>query len=122
MSDTKFDPYHVWLGIPPKDQPPNLYRLLGLELYESDSTVIDAAANRQTSYLHEMAAGPNRRQSQELLNEIASARRRLLDADRKKKYDEKLKAELAAKETAEQKADGSSVPVPLPDSPPGSEP
>ena len=121
MSDTKFDPYHVWLGIPPKDQPPNLYRLLGLELYESDSTVIDAAANRQTSYLHEMAAGPNRRQSQELLNEIASARRRLLDADRKKKYDEKLKAELAEKEAADQKADGSSVPVPLPDTPPGAE-
>lgn len=23
-----FDPYHKWLGIPPKDQPPNHYRLL----------------------------------------------------------------------------------------------
>ena len=120
MSDTKFDPYHVWLGIPPKDQPPNLYRLLGLELYESDPTVIDAAANRQNSYLHEMAAGPNRRQSQELLNEIAAARRRLLDANRKNKYDEKLKTRLAEKEASEQKANG--VPVPLPDTPPGAEP
>ncbi len=24
-----FDPYHRWLGISPKDQPPNRYRLLG---------------------------------------------------------------------------------------------
>ncbi len=93
MSDTKFDPYHVWLGIPPKDQPPNLYRLLGLELYESDAQVIDAAANRHTSYLQMMAAGKQRKQSQELLNEIASARRRLLDADRNKKYDVKMKVE-----------------------------
>ena len=26
------DPYHRWLGIQPKDQPPNHYRLLGVEL------------------------------------------------------------------------------------------
>ena len=25
----KFDPYHIWLGIPPEEQPPNHYRLLG---------------------------------------------------------------------------------------------
>ena len=30
-----FDAYHEWLGIPPKDQPPNHYRLLGIELFES---------------------------------------------------------------------------------------
>ena len=39
-----FDPYHKWLGIPPKDQPPNHYRLLGIELFESDPEVIDMAA------------------------------------------------------------------------------
>ena len=32
----EFDPDHKWLGIPPKDQPPNHYRLLGLDLFESD--------------------------------------------------------------------------------------
>ena len=26
-----FDPYESWLGIPPEDQPPNHYRLLGLK-------------------------------------------------------------------------------------------
>lgn len=40
-----FDPYHKWLGIPPKAQPPNHYRLLGLELYEDDLEVIVAAAD-----------------------------------------------------------------------------
>ena len=41
------DPYYEWLGIPPKDQPPNHYRLLGLELFEENRSVIDAAANRR---------------------------------------------------------------------------
>jgi hypothetical protein len=40
-----FDPYHRWLGIPPKRQPANHYRLLGLELFETDPEVIrDAMA------------------------------------------------------------------------------
>ena len=25
-----FDPYHIWLGIPPEDQPPSHYRLLAI--------------------------------------------------------------------------------------------
>ena len=29
-----FDPYHKWLGISPKDQPPHHYRLLGIDLFE----------------------------------------------------------------------------------------
>ena len=89
---TTFDPYYVWLGIPPKHQPPNHYRLLGIELYEDNADVIDAAANRQTSYLHDMASGPNRKYSQDLLNEIAGARRCLLDVERKQKYDAKLRS------------------------------
>ena len=92
----EFDPYHVWLGIPPKDQPPNHYRLLGIELFEDHSDVIDAAANRQNSYLHEMAAGPNRKHSQKLMTEIAAARRCLLNDQSREKYDETLRAMLAA--------------------------
>jgi hypothetical protein len=30
-SVSEFDPYRKWLGIPPKDQPPHYYRLLGIE-------------------------------------------------------------------------------------------
>ncbi|NQV24541.1 MAG: hypothetical protein HQ518_09255 [Rhodopirellula sp.] len=99
MSDS-FDPYHIWLGIPPKDQPPNHYRLLGLQNLEENTDVIDAAANRQTAYLHEMAAGPRRKESQQLLNEIAVARRCLLSPEKKQEYDEQLRADAAAIEAA----------------------
>ncbi|MFT5091703.1 MAG: hypothetical protein ACI93T_000517 [Porticoccaceae bacterium] len=99
MSDS-FDPYYIWLGIPPKDQPPNHYRLLGLQELEENTDVIDAAANRQTTYLHEMAAGPNRKESQQLLNEVAAARRCLLSPEKKNEYDEKLRADTAAAEAA----------------------
>lgn len=109
MSDS-FDPYHIWLGIPPKDQPPNHYRLLGLQDLEENTDVIDAAANRQTTYLHEMAAGPNRKESQQLLNEIAAARRCLLNPEKKAEYDGKLKADQAAEAAASQPAP-TAVPV-----------
>jgi hypothetical protein len=95
MSDS-FDPYYIWLGIPPKDQPANHYRLLGLQDLEENADVIDAAANRQTTYLHEMAAGPRRQESQQLLNEIAAARRCLLNPESKQAYDETIRAKQAA--------------------------
>jgi hypothetical protein len=82
-----FDPYHKWLGISPKDQPPNHYRLLGVDLFESDADVIDAAANRQMAYLHGCATGGQVALSQQLLNEVATARLCLLDPDKKTRYD-----------------------------------
>lgn len=50
MADS-FDGYHKWLGIPPKDQPPNHYRLLGIELFENDDDVIEGAADQRISHL-----------------------------------------------------------------------
>ena len=29
-----FDPYYRWLGIPPEEQPPDHYRLLGVKVFE----------------------------------------------------------------------------------------
>ena len=52
-----FDPYRKWLGIPPKDQPPNYYRLLSLELYESDLDVIEGAADRQMGFVRQYQSG-----------------------------------------------------------------
>lgn len=89
-----FDPYHIWLGIPPKDQPPNHYRLLGIELYESHADVIDAAATRQSAYLQNVATGEHRADSQRLLTEIAAARRCLLDQKSKAAYDAQLRMAL----------------------------
>ena len=56
MSD--FDPYHKWLGISPQHQPPNHYRLLSLDLYESDPDVIEAAVDRIAAFLQDVASGP----------------------------------------------------------------
>ncbi|MBC8354677.1 MAG: hypothetical protein H8E66_22080 [Planctomycetes bacterium] len=93
MSD--FDPYHKWLGISPQHQPPNHYRLLSLDLYESDPDVIEASVDRIASFLQDVAAGPQAKESQKLLNEIAAARLCLLAESQKSAYDEVLKAELA---------------------------
>src|SRR5919198_1145509 len=89
----KFDPYYKWLGIPPKDQPPHHYRLLGLDMFESDAEVIDRAANRLMEYVQSLADGPHLAESQALLNEISAARLCLLDAEKKASYDENLKAQ-----------------------------
>ena len=89
-----FDAYHKWLGIPPKDQPPNHYRLLAIELFESDPDVIDSAANRQMAYVQQRAIGEHIAISQKLLNELSAARVCLLDPKRKAAYDTALKARL----------------------------
>jgi len=91
-----FDPYYRWLGIPPKEQPPNHYRLLGLELFEADPVLIDSFALRHTSFLRNITDGPHLPDAQRLLNELAAARRCLLDPQRKAAYDDDLRARLAA--------------------------
>ncbi len=88
----EFDPYYKWLGIPPKDQPPHHYRLLGIEVFEPDVEVIDAAANRLMAYLQDLSHGEDAAAAQKILNEISSARVCLLDKKRKTDYDTRLKA------------------------------
>lgn len=95
MMPPSFDPYHKWLGIAPKEQPPNHYRLLALDLFESDPDVIDAAANRQMSYLQQRASGANAAMAQQLLNAVSAARLVLLDAKKKAAYDAELKIKKA---------------------------
>jgi hypothetical protein len=89
-----FDPYYKWLGVPPDEQPPNHYRLLGIRLFEADADVIDAAANRQMAYLQQCATGPHCQESQNLLNELSATRVCLLSAASKAEYDAELRREL----------------------------
>lgn len=93
---TDFDPYYKWLGITPKDQPPNHYRLLGIERFEEDREVIDAAANRVMAYLKTLATGNDLEPAQKLLNEVVAARQCLLNPDRKAAYDGQLNQESGA--------------------------
>lgn len=86
-----FDPYHKWLGIAPEEQPPNHYRLLGLNVFESDPDVIENGADRQMTHLRSFQHGSRVSDCQELLNEVASARVVLLNAENKAAYDSGLR-------------------------------
>ena len=93
-----FDPLHRWLGIPPEEQPPNHYRLLGLKAFESNADVIESAADQRMAYVRQSATGKHAALSQEVLNALASARVCLLNADDKAAYDKTLRAKLKAAE------------------------
>ncbi|RMG02630.1 MAG: hypothetical protein D6741_03415, partial [Planctomycetota bacterium] len=90
MTDS-FDPYVQWLGIRDPERPPNHYRLLGLELFESDPEVIANAADRQMAYVRMFQNGPRAAESQRILNEIAAAKVCLLNPERKAAYDAQLR-------------------------------
>ena len=89
-----FDPYHKWLGIAPEERPPTHYRLLGLNLFESDSDVIEAAADRQMTYLQEVSQGSKAALAQRLLTELAAARLCLLNQEKKLVYDARIRKQL----------------------------
>lgn len=93
-----FDAYHKWLGIPPREQPPDHYRLLGVCRFESDLDVIEHAADQRMAHVRSFQSGPHAKQSQRLLNELSSARRKLLDSDWKAKHDKALRATLKVQE------------------------
>lgn len=90
----EFDPYRKWLGIPPHDQPPNHYRLLGIAAFEDDPDVISNAADRQMAHVRTFQTGRYADLSQQLLTELSSAKLCLLDPKRRAAYDEQLQSEL----------------------------
>jgi hypothetical protein len=90
----RFDPYLNWLGIRDPERPPNHYRLLGVDLFESDPDILLHAADRQMAHVRSFQTGPRSAESQRLLNELASAKVCLLNAEKKAAYDEMLRARL----------------------------
>ncbi len=99
-SESPFNPYHKWLGIPPGEQPPHHYRLLALQLFEDDPEVIHSAADQRMAHVRTYQSGAHSEASQKLLNELAAARICLLKPERKAAYDAELKAKLAAPDPA----------------------
>lgn len=85
-----FDPYYEWLAIPPAEQPPNLYRLLGLQTHEPNPEVIEFAADRQMLFLRGFRSSPRWPYAEALLNAVARAKIELLDPRRKQAYDQSL--------------------------------
>ena len=95
-----FDPYHKWLGISPKDQPPNHYRLLAIDNFERDADVIASAADKQMGHIRSFQSGKFSQHSQKMLNEISAARICLLNAEKKAEYDRALRKKLNASASA----------------------
>lgn len=91
---SEFDPYLKWLGIRDAARPINHYRLLGLDMFENDPDVISMAADRQMTHIRTYQNGPNGDLSQQILNELARARRCLLIPEKKAEYDEQIRDEL----------------------------
>lgn len=93
--DEAFDPYRKWLGIPPAEQPPHHYRLLGLALFESDPDVIANAADARMAHVKTFQTGRYGELSQQVLNHLAGAKVCLLRPETKAEYDRQLQSELA---------------------------
>jgi hypothetical protein len=107
-----FDSYYKWLGIPPAEQPPNHYRLLGISLFESDPDVIEAASDQRMIHLRSFQTGQHADLSQKLLNEVAAAKLCLLKADRRNGYDETLRQRLAMQSPRRESPSAGSPPLP----------
>jgi hypothetical protein len=99
--DESFDPYYKWLGIPPAEQPPNHYRLLGVTLFESDLDVIANAADQRIGHVRAFQIGKHSDESQRILKAISAARVCLLNADKKAEYDAGLRSAADAAVNAE---------------------
>jgi hypothetical protein len=91
-----FDPYYVWLGIPPEEQPADHYRLLGIRRFEENAEAISSALDQRTQFLRSLQVGKRSPYSQKLLNEISAAGGCLLDSKRKANYDQRLRQSASA--------------------------
>lgn len=92
-----FDAYLKWLGIPPEDQPPDHYRLLGIPTFIADPDVIENAADQRMAHIRSFSTGKHAQLSQRILNELAAAKVTLLHPEKKQTYDDKLRANLPAR-------------------------
>ncbi len=93
-ADDEFDPYMTWLEIPKEEQPPNHYRLLGAQVFEESVEVIEDSADQKMVHVKAQSSGRFAKQSQDLLNEMARARSCLLNPEKKREYDEQLRAQI----------------------------
>jgi len=110
--DGRFDGYHKWLGIPPAEQPPNHYRLLGVRLFESDPDVIRHAADMRTAYVRRFQTGKHSEQVQQIRNQIAAAGLCLRDPQRRSKYDAQLRGRPAAEDEPSPKVESATTAEP----------
>jgi len=90
---SQFDPYHKWFGIPRDEQPPDHYRLLRIQRFESDLDVIDNAYN---TAMRELKTRENESADwvEQIGRELMSVRQCLLNAEKKSAYDDELRGKI----------------------------
>lgn len=99
-----FDPYHKWLGIPPDQQPPNHYQLLRIDLFETDTAIIEHTYNKELEFLEARKEGKHASDAERLWDDLEEAHRCLTNAPEKAAYDARLRAQMDAEQEAEEKA------------------
>jgi thiol-disulfide isomerase/thioredoxin len=117
-----FDPYQHWLGIPPAEQPPHHYRLLGIPPLEPNPDVIRQAAERQAANVRRYQSSQYLAVTNKLLGDIAAAASCLLDPKAKAVYDAELRQRLPAAVHAPPWGAGGSAPGMSPSSYPQAAP
>ncbi|MCH8923221.1 MAG: hypothetical protein IIA67_08760, partial [Planctomycetes bacterium] len=94
----QFDPYHRWLGIPPDHQPPDYYRLLGVDRFEDSADVIANSADRQATHVRTFQDGPHSELARKLLADISKVKVCLLDPEKKAVYDARLQSKMSRRQ------------------------
>ncbi len=94
MADS-FDPYSQWLGIPPDEQPPDYYRLLGVERFEEDRRAIEEGAERQSRRVVTFRNTRHGKLCDEVLYKINVAKSCLLSPQLRSAYDAQLRRKLS---------------------------
>ncbi|HUT92094.1 MAG TPA: hypothetical protein VMY37_21550 [Thermoguttaceae bacterium] len=85
-----FDPYWQWLAIPPAEQPPHHYRILGLRLFETDRPMVARAARARIEHVRSCHDGSHPEAAERVLAHLAAARDTLLSPELKAQYDNLL--------------------------------
>ena len=91
-----FDPYLEWLGIPVAEQPPDHYRLLGVERFCADADAMADAADRLLLRVGAHQSGERSDTARRLLAELTAAKLCLCNPDTRAAYDAALKSGPAA--------------------------
>jgi hypothetical protein len=86
-----FDPYEKWLRIPKDQRPIDYFLLLSIDRDESDPDVIRDAARRQAVRVTPNKDGPHAKDCARLLKEIEQGRDILLNPEKRKAYNAKLR-------------------------------
>ncbi len=86
----QLDVYREWLGIKETARPLDYYQIMRLKQFEDNVPKIREHYRKMNAHVRKFATGDYARQSQELLNELATAMLCLTDAQRKREYDASL--------------------------------